>query len=594
MNHPIPCRGPSLGPTRALVSARTQTTDRGRRGRLWQAGRLASGHRKLFAGHRLRRAARREFGWTTLRPGQLAPARAALTGRDTLVVLPTGGGKSAIYQLPGALLTGPTIVVSPLLALQHDQIEGLNARGSRLAAVRISSAESPAQQRAALDAIRSGRARFLFTTPEQLANPGRLAELRELNPALVAVDEAHCVSAWGYDFRPDYLQLGQYITELGRPPVVALTATASPPVRADIIASLGLHDPLVVVAGLDRPNLELAAVYCTDEEHRWRRLLDAVRGAGTPGIIYAPTRAATETLAARLRDAGLDAVAYHAGLPVAERERRYADFMADRTPIMVATSAFGMGVDKANIRWVIHVALPDSPDSYLQEIGRAGRDGAPARVLLLFRPEDIGLQRFFTGAPPAHRELTELAAVLREGPITRAALALRAGIPVRRLANLVSLLEQVSAVTTGPNSTLEVPAGTAFPAAAADAAIAQWERHRSLRRSRIDMMRGYAETTECRTRTLLAYFGEQDASSEGLDRCGHCDNCAAGRPRAATVTHRPSAFAVDSTVRHAEWGAGTVMATQDDRVVVLFEQVGYKTLSAPVVRASGVLQPATA
>ena len=573
------------------------------------------GDAKLFAGVRLRRAARREFGWPTLRPGQLAPARAVLTGRDALVVLPTGGGKSAVYQLPGALLTGPTLVISPLLALQHDQIEGLNARGGRLAAVRVSSAETPAQQRAALDAIRTGQARFLFTTPEQLANPDRLAEIRDLRPALVAVDEAHCVSAWGYDFRPDYLQLGRLISDLGRPPVVALTATASPPVRADIIASLGLTDPLVVVTGLDRPNLTLATVHCTDEEHRWRRLLDAVRSAETPGIVYAPTRATTETLAERLASEGIPAVAYHAGLSVAERDRRYADFMADRAPVMVATSAFGMGVDKPNIRWVIHVALPDSPDSYLQEIGRAGRDGAPARVLLLFRPEDIGLQRFFTGGAPSQPELTELAAALREATITRTALAERTGVPARRLTHLLSLLEQVGAVATGANGSLRVPANAALPSDAAKAAIAEWERHRTVRRSRIDMMRGYAETTECRTKTLLAYFGEELAAaprrlawlrptptsgpdSGPADGCGHCDNCAtAARPAAVTRAAErkakrdpgPAPFPVDSAVRHAEWGQGTVIATQDDRVVVLFEEVGYKTLSIPVVRASGVL-----
>src|SRR5262249_45271226 len=271
-------------------------------------------------------------------------------GRDVLVVLPTGGGKSAIYQLPGALRAGPTLVVSPLLALQEDQLAGLNARKDQTrCAVRVSSAQTPKQQRAALDAIRDGRAQFRFITPEQLANPERMAEVKALTPGLVAVDEAHCVSAWGYDFRPDYLQLGHLIDELtsepgkhGRPPVAALTATASPPVRADIAEALRLRDPLVEVTGLDRANLWLAAVHCVTDEQRWTRLLAQIRLETPPGIVYAPTRAAAEQLAARLTEAGVPATPFHAGLSTGERTRRYDAFMADRITGMGGTSAFGM------------------------------------------------------------------------------------------------------------------------------------------------------------------------------------------------------------------------------------------------------------
>jgi ATP-dependent DNA helicase RecQ len=554
------------------------------------------------SGWRLRRAARRHFGWGSLRAGQLPAMKALLKGRDSLVVLPTGGGKSAVYQVSGAVLDGPTVVVSPLLALQQDQLAGLNARADvAVAAVRVSSAQAARQQRDALEALRARRARFLFITPEQLASPERRSEVRTLNPALVAVDEAHCVSAWGYDFRPDYLQLGHLIRELGRPPVVALTATASPPVRADIIDVLGLRDPYVVVAGLDRPNLHLAAVRCTSDEQRWQRLLARVREEDRPGIVYAPTRAAAEELTGRLREAGIGAVAFHAGLAAGDRDRRYTDFMADRTPVMVATGAFGMGVDKPNIRWVFHTALPDSPDSYLQEIGRAGRDGAPARTLLLFRPEDVALQRFFAGGAPQPAELTALAAAVREGPVSRKALAERTGLPARRLIHLITLLEQVGAVRVGKGGRLSVPGLAPSPAEAAGLALAQVERHQTLRRSRVDMMLQYAERRNCRGRALLAYFGEQMSGA-----CGHCDNCEAGtagraerRPavraprqaappaEAAGKKHRP--FPVSSVVRHREWGAGTVMGYERDRVVVLFENVGYKTLSVPVVRRRGLL-----
>jgi ATP-dependent DNA helicase RecQ len=565
-------------------------------------------------GWRLRRAARRHFGWSSLRAGQLPAMKALLRGRDALVVLPTGGGKSAVYQVAGAVLDGPTVVVSPLLALQQDQIAGLNDRADeRIAAVRVSSAQPPNQQRAALAALRAGTgrdakagggvtARFLFITPEQLGNPERLAEVRALRPALVAVDEAHCVSAWGYDFRPDYLQLGHLIRELGRPPVVALTATASPPVRADITDVLGLRDPYVVVAGLDRPNLRLTTVRCTGEEQRWQRLLARVREEEPPGIVYAPTRAAAEELTERLRAAGVEAVAFHAGLSTGERDRRYKDFMADRVPVMVATSAFGMGVDKPNIRWVFHIALPDSPDSYLQEIGRAGRDGAPARTVLLFRPEDVALQRYFAGGAPQRTDLTALAAALGEGPGTRSALAARTGLPARRLTQLLTLLEQVGAAQAGKGGRWSVPRYAPPPAQAAELALDQVERQQTLRRSRIDMMLQYAESVACRGRTLLGYFGEQMNVA-----CGHCDNCEAGsssaarrrvrtvvsRQRAApragagTRNHRP--FPVSSAVRHPDWGAGTVMAYEEDRVVVLFEDVGYKTLSVPIVRQRGLL-----
>src|SRR6185503_3016980 len=202
----------------------------------------------------------------------------------------------------------------------------------------------------------------LFVTPEQLADPDRLAEIRAVKPCLVAVDEAHCISSWGHDFRPDYLQLGRVIAELNRPPVVALTATASPPVREDIVARLGLADPFVIVAGLDRPNLNLSAVHCPDEEYRWRRLLARVKAAPAPGIVYAPTRRLTEELAERLAASGVRSAAYHGGMAAGERERAHAAFLDDAVPVLVATTAFGMGIDKPNIRWVNHVGLPDSPD----------------------------------------------------------------------------------------------------------------------------------------------------------------------------------------------------------------------------------------
>jgi ATP-dependent DNA helicase RecQ len=544
---------------------------------------------KLFRTLRLRRAARTHFGWSTLRSGQLTAMRAILAGRDAVVVLPTGAGKSAIYQVPATLLAGPTLVISPLLALQHDQIAALNARGvAAVRAERLSSAQTPKQQTEALGRVRSGEARLLFVTPEQLASPERLAALRELRPSLVAVDEAHCISTWGHEFRPDYLALGHAIAALGRPPIVALTATASPPVREDIASRLGLTDPVSVIGGLDRPNLRLEAAHCPTEELRWRRLVAFLDERDGAGIVYVATRRTAEELAERLIAAGYPAAYYHGGMSASMRRERHADFTGDQAPIMVATSAFGMGIDKANIRWVAHMALPDSPDSYLQEIGRAGRDGAPARVLLLYRAEDMALQRFFAGGAPAADDLVYVAAAIRGGVTTKAEVATRTGMSARKVASLLGLLESVGAVATGDRGELTLPVFAPLPENAATLAVAEAERHHVLQRSRTDMMRRFAEASTCRVQPLLGYFGEQMPGP-----CGHCDNCITGpvAPKRSRRKASAAPYPLHSVVRHAEWGLGTVLGYEADRMTVLFDQVGYKTLSTTVVRENDLLQP---
>lgn len=531
----------------------------------------------------LRRAARSLFGWKALRPNQLAAMRAVMKRRDALVVLPTGAGKSAIYQIPASLIPGPTVVISPLLALQQDQIASLNERQRpELRAVRISSNESPTQQAQAITEIREGRAEFLFITPEQLSNPARMAEVAGLKPALVAIDEAHCISAWGHDFRPDYLALGHLIDGIGRPPVVALTATASPPVRDDIIARLRLRDPEVVVSGLDRPNLFFEVTHCPTEDYRWRRLIALLRDEKRPGIIYVPTRRAAEELSTRLTDAGCPAQFYHGGMATGARHELHEAFLADQVPIMVATSAFGMGIDKPNIAWVVHMALPDSPDSYFQEIGRAGRDGQPARVLLLWQAEDVGLQRFFSGGLPDVDELRDLAALLRNKPATKTELRETTGLGPRKLGQYLSLLEHIGAAEPRARQRIGAPRYSPTPVDAAAAALAEAERQQTVTRSRTDMMRAFAETRACRGQTLLAYFGEQMT-----EVCGHCDNCHNGTSVADQGAVGP--FPVHSKVRHPEWGSGMVLSYEEDKMTVLFDEVGYKTLSVRVVSEQGLL-----
>jgi ATP-dependent DNA helicase RecQ len=533
------------------------------------------------------RVAREVFGFTSLRAGQREAIEAALAGRDTLALLSTGSGKSAIYQIAGILTPGATVVVSPLIALQRDQVEHLRRKGAGGAA-QLNSTIRAAQREEVLAELAEDALEFVFLAPEQLANEAVLDELAVARPSLLVVDEAHCISEWGHDFRPEYLRLGAVAEALGRPTIIALTATAAPPVRDEIVARLGLRDPAIVVRGFDRPNISLSVQRFHQEHAKLRALREHVAEHPGPGIVYMATRKGAETLAAELAEDGAAAAAYHGGMRAHERDDVQQRFMDGDLEVVVATTAFGMGVDKADVRWVLHGEIAESLDAYFQEIGRGGRDGEPAEAILFYRPEDLGLRRFFSGA--GHVEPAEIALVLQAvdrlgGPVEPAELQAATELNHTALQTAVARLEEVGAVVVRPDGEIEPASGAPDPGTAVDAAAAREERRRAFDRSRVDMVRGYAETDTCRRAFVLSYFGEPFEPP-----CGHCDNCISGRAlQAAAPEELP--FPVGSRVAHGEWGEGVVQRYDDETLVVLFDEEGYKTLARTVVVERGLLTP---
>jgi ATP-dependent DNA helicase RecQ len=528
--------------------------------------------------------ARRVYGWKRLRPAQRAAIRSVVQGNDTLAVLPTGSGKSAIYQVAALLLPGPTVVVSPLIALQRDQLVGL-LKSKAPEAVAINSTQRAGERDAAWEALSAGGAEFVFLTPEQLGKADIVQRLAALKPSLFVVDEAHCVSSWGHDFRPSYLRLGEAIERLGRPPILALTATAAAPVRADIVEYLRMRKPRSIISGFDRPNLGLAVHRYVEDATKRQAVLDDVASWRGAGLLYVATRKDSERYAEEASARGRSAAAYHAGLKAADRQAVHDAFLSGEVDTVVATSAFGMGIDKPDVRHVSHAAIPDSLDNYYQQIGRAGRDGEPAAVTLHYRSEDLGLARYFTGKRVDHEALRAVAAVVHTaGPVAEIELAEQLNLSATKLAAVLNLLDEAGAVTHGSDGTLEYT-GEVEPDAAAAEAAAIAERRRSVDRSRTEMMRQYAETEGCRRRFVLSYFG-QDLPR----RCGNCDNCRAGL---VEEVEQAAAFPVQQAVRHREWGAGVVVASEPEQVTVLFDEVGYKTLSVAAVTENNLLEAAS-
>lgn len=405
------------------------------------------------------------FGYETFRPGQLQVVSALLEGRDALAVMPTGAGKSICYQVPAVVLPGLTIVVSPLVSLMADQVRALQEAGVRGAY--LNSTLTSVEQGEIIELARRGYYDLMYVAPERLDDPRFLEFACTGNISLVAIDEAHCVSQWGQDFRPSYLAIGDFIESLPtRPIVAALTATATERVRDDIVRLLGLRDPALTVTGFDRPNLHLAV----ERQETKRKLARLDRfideRPNESGIVYCSKRSTVEEVCAHLQERGVAATRYHAGLSVGERERNQRDFVNDVAPVMVATNAFGMGIDKSNVNYVVHFNMPGSVEAYYQEAGRAGRDGQPAECLLLWSDADISTGRFFIEQDSSNEALTP---------------------------------EEIEAVRAG-------------------------------RRRMLESMVGYCYTTECLRRYLLRYFGETDADASVEEQAASstatcCSNC---------------------------------------------------------------------
>lgn len=484
----------------------------------------------------LERGLREHFGFPGFRPGQREACVAALEGRDVLVVMPTGSGKSLCYQLPALLRDDLTIVVSPLVALMQDQVEALEARGLGDRVALVNAQRDAAANARTLERAAAGELRLLYVAPERFASPGFLEAMRDVAIGLFVVDEAHCVSQWGHDFRPDYFRLAAAARYLGAGSIVASTATATPRVALDIARRLELREPVKVATGFDRPNIAFAVA--RPAPHEKRALIAQALGEpdALPAIVYAGTRAGAEEIAGQLTEQlGEEAVAYHAGLDRQRRAEVQRRFVADDVRVIVATNAFGMGVDKPNVRTVVHASVPASLEAYYQEAGRGGRDGAPARALLLAENRDKALHVHFIKREEVDEHLpARLFEQLRAGADGRGRYALDAGDLVRaaggaqdRPRAVLGHLTRAGVISPSPSAPDRVAgrivapfdrrAANACRASVEDGARSRWRQYREIW--------AYVESDSCRRHAILRHFGDR-SEQVGSDRC--CDVCSHG------------------------------------------------------------------
>jgi ATP-dependent DNA helicase RecQ len=545
---------------------------------------------------KVRRVMRETFGIARMRPGQEEVIRSVLEGRDTLAVMPTGAGKSLCYQLPALHLEGTTVVVSPLISLMKDQVDKLSEAG--VEAAQLNSSLTAEEMRESAEMIRDDRSDFVFTTPERLADPVFIQSLSKTMIDFVVVDEAHCISEWGHDFRPAYLALGEAIKSLGSPPVLALTATATPEVMRDIEKHLQLRRPRIITTGIYRPNLRYEVARVTNEAEKHEQLARLFRESDGVGIVYAATVKTVESLYEFFKGSGFEFAKYHGKLPARERKENQDRFMAGEIKAMFATNAFGLGIDKPDIRFVAHYQMPGSLEAYYQESGRAGRDGDAARCTLLYQLNDRRTQQFFLGGRHptlddvvsvydalrslgAHESAVELVAV-QESANTVAA------TKVRVVLAMLKELKLIRELRGARFKLLKADASRDELEAVARAFASQGEHDRE----KLERMMLYGQSAACRWRLLHEYF---DAPFP-QDACGNCDNCLHPLDEQIVATQRNVAaemlpaslkgerdeskavapetnareFKVGETVCVPVYGEGRIKAVEDDKLVVAF------------------------
>ncbi len=475
------------------------------------------------------------FGYADFRPGQEELVQAALAGRDALGVLPTGGGKSVCYQVPALAMEGVCLVVTPLISLMEDQVR--RARDVGLRAAHLSAGQEPSVRHAVAGKVRSSDLDLLFVAPERLEVPKFLSQIRRSDIGLLAVDEAHCISEWGHDFRPAYRRIG-HLRDVLMAPLIALTATATPRVRQDIVENLRLHRPVVQVRSFDRPNLCWVVEPAGSLHERVKRVHGILKRVGGSAAVYAGTRKGVEAVRNALAGFGVPTERYHAGLDPEERSRVQTAFMSGRCRVVVATNAFGMGIDKADVRLVAHMQLPGTLEAYYQEAGRAGRDGQPAWCVAFYGPHDARLgEAFVSQSYPPFAAVRRVHAILRRHAAHDGCVSISTDLLRRwcgkkmtedRLMAALAALDRSGAVRM-TDSTRNALGGTDVPPGGSQRLQMGVRRRadlrplRRLRRGALDRLRAverYARSRGCRRRTLLSYFGE-----EAPLRCGACDRC---------------------------------------------------------------------